>query len=83
MPNIVPVVRPFEEPAPPELASNALDLVTLMFNYHDFGHLGVDRARVNQAVYAALKPGGIYVVADHSGISVGTASDESSTTAPK
>ena len=65
--NIVPVVRPFENPAPPELASNAFDLVTLMFNYHDFGHMGVDRAQMNRAVFDALKPGGLYIVADHSG----------------
>jgi len=65
--NIVPVGRPFEDPAPPEVAANALDLVTLMFNYHDLGYLGVDRARMNRAAFAALKPGGMYVVADHSG----------------
>ncbi len=65
--NIVAVVRPFEDPAPPELASNGLDLVTLMFNYHDFGHMGVNRAAVNRAVFAALKPGGLYVIADHAG----------------
>ena len=76
--NIVPVVRPFEEPAPPEVASNALDLVTLMFNYHDFGHFGVDRARMNRAVYAALKPGGLYVIADHAG-RAGTSISESGT----
>src|SRR5882672_6642580 len=45
--NIVPVVRPFENPAPPELASNGFDLVTLMFNYHDFGFMGVDRDQMN------------------------------------
>lgn len=65
--NIIAVVRPFEDPAPPEVAANSLDLVTLMFNYHDLGYLGVDRARMNGATFAALKPGGIYVVADHSG----------------
>ena len=65
--NIVAIVRPFENPVPSELASNALDLVTLMFNYHDLGHMGVDRAQMNRAVFAALKPGGVYVVADHSG----------------
>ena len=65
--SIVPVVRPFEDPAPPEVAANALDLVTLMFNYHDLGYLGVDRSRMNRAAFAALKPGGMYVVADHSG----------------
>jgi len=65
--HMIPAVRPFEDPAPPEVANGGLDLVTLMFNYHDFGHLGVDRARMNQAIFKALKPGGIYVIADHSG----------------
>ena len=65
--NMVPVVQPFENPAPPEMKSNALDLVTLMFNYHDFGFMGVDRAAMNRAVFTALKPGGLYIVADHSG----------------
>ncbi|MDB5894490.1 MAG: putative methyltransferase [Rhodoferax sp.] len=76
--NIVAVVRPFESPVPPELASNGLDLVTLMFNYHDFGHMGVDRAAVNRAVFAALKPGGLYVIADHAG-RAGTGISESGT----
>jgi len=65
--NIVAIVQPFEAPVPPELAAGGLDLVTLMFNYHDLGHMGVDRARMNQAVFAALKPGGLYIIADHSG----------------
>lgn len=60
------VLRPFEDPVPPELAGR-LDVVTLMFNYHDFGHAGVDRAATNRAVFRALKPGGIFVLADHSG----------------
>jgi predicted methyltransferase len=62
---ITAVVRPFEDPIPPELAD--FDLVTLMFNYHDLGHLGVDRAAMNRAVFQALKKGGFYVIADHSG----------------
>ena len=65
--NIVPVVRRFEEPVPPEAANGALDLVTLMFNYHDLGHMGVDRARMNHAIFNALRRGGSYVIADHSG----------------
>jgi predicted methyltransferase len=60
------VERPFDDPVPPE-AEGKLDLVTLMFNYHDFGHLGVDRARTNAAIFRALKPGGMYVIADHAG----------------
>ena len=68
--NIVVVVQPFEDAVPDERAASGLDLVTLMFNYHDLGHMGVDRARMNRAAFAAfaaLKPGGLYVIADHSG----------------
>src|SRR5262249_3987196 len=64
---IVAVSRPFADPFPPELAAERIDLVTLMFNYHDLGHLGVDRAAMNSAVFRALKPGRLYVIADHSG----------------
>jgi predicted methyltransferase len=76
--NIVAVVQPFENPVPAERAVNGLDLATLMFNYHDLGHLGVDRARLNAAVFAALKPGGAYVIADHAG-RAGTGISESGT----
>jgi predicted deacetylase len=55
-----------------------IDLVTLMFNYHDLGHLGVDRATMNKAVFRALKSGGLYVIADHSG-RPGTGISESGT----
>jgi predicted methyltransferase len=76
--NVVSVVQPFESPAPAEVAAGGLDLVTLMFNYHDLGHLGVDRARLNAAIFAALKPGGAYVIADHAG-RTGTGISESGT----
>ncbi|WP_199236585.1 class I SAM-dependent methyltransferase [Ramlibacter sp. WS9] len=76
--NITAVQRPFEDPVPPEVAAGALDLVTLMFNYHDFGHMGVDRTRTNAALFKALKRGGIYVIADHSG-RPGTGISESGT----
>jgi predicted methyltransferase len=75
---VVAVVRPFEDPVPPELATEHVDLVTLMFNYHDLGFLGVDRAAMNRAVFRALKPGGLYVIADHAG-RPGTAISESGT----
>jgi predicted methyltransferase len=64
MKNVVAVTREFEDPAPPEARN--LDLVTFNFNYHDTVWLGTDRARMNRAVFAALKPGGHYIVADHS-----------------
>ena len=64
MKNVVYVLREFEDPAPPEARN--LDLVTFNFNYHDTVWLGTDRARMNRAVFEALKRGGIYIVADHS-----------------
>jgi len=76
--NIIAVVRPFDDPVPSAVASNALDLVTFMFNYHDLGHMDVDRAKMNKAVFAALKPGGMYVIADHAG-RPGTGISESDT----
>ncbi len=64
---IIPVSRPFADPFPPDIADAKIDLVTLMFNYHDLGHMGVDRAAMNAATFRALKPGGMYVIADHAG----------------
>jgi predicted methyltransferase len=64
MRNSTALARPYEDPAPAE--AGAFDMVTIFFAYHDTTHLGVDRARMNKAVFAALKPGGFYVIADHS-----------------
>jgi predicted methyltransferase len=75
---ITAVERRFDDPVPPELADGKLDLVTLMFNYHDFGFMGVDRAKMNAALFRALKRGGAYVIADHSG-RPGTGISESGT----
>lgn len=75
---IAAISRPFDDPLPPELATERFDLATLMFNYHDLGHLGVDRASMNKAVFRALKPGGVYVIADHAG-RPGTGISESGT----
>jgi len=76
--NIVVFAQPLDTPVPAAVAANGLDLVTLMFNYHDLGAAGVDRARMNAAIFAALKPGASYVVADHSG-RAGTGITESAT----
>jgi len=63
--NFIVAKRPFDDPAPPE--AGPLDLVTLVLNYHDISYLPVDRALMNQRLYSALKPGGHYVIVDHSG----------------
>jgi predicted methyltransferase len=35
-------------------------------NYHDFHNIqGLDVATINHAIFAALKPGGIYFILDH------------------
>jgi predicted methyltransferase len=49
---------------PPDVRN--LDLITFNFNYHDTAYMGVDRAKMNRAVFDALKRGGVYIVADHS-----------------
>ena len=62
--NIVSVVRPFEDPAPPSM--HDFDLVTFFYAYHDITYLGVDRVKMNKAFYDALKPGGELVLGDYS-----------------
>jgi len=62
--NIVPVIRPFEDPVPNDLPK--LDLITIIFNYHDIAYMPVDRTKMNQRLFNALKPGGHLVVFDHS-----------------
>jgi len=63
--NLVLVTRPFDDLVPEDAPK--LDLVTLVLNYHDISYLPVDRARMNARIFAALKPGGRYVIVDHSG----------------
>ncbi len=46
-----------------DLGVGDVDMVFTFRNYHNFGAEG--RAAMNQAVYDALKPGGIYAVVDH------------------
>lgn len=65
--NLTLAVQPFESPLPANVPNGSIDLVTFMFVYHDLGWVGSDRTRVNRAVFDALKPGGYYIVADHSG----------------
>ena len=60
-------VLSFDNPVAAEISPGSLDAVTFFFGYHDIGGPGNDRARMNRAIFDALKPGGVYVIIDHSG----------------
>jgi predicted methyltransferase len=64
MKNVVHVVRDFDDPIPPDVSG--LDMITFFFAYHDISYMQVDRATMNKKMFAALKPGGFLIVADHS-----------------
>jgi predicted methyltransferase len=64
MKNVVHVVRNYDDPIPPDVSG--LDLITFFFAYHDITYMPVDRAEMNRKMFAALKPGGFLVIADHS-----------------
>jgi predicted methyltransferase len=64
MKSVVHVVRNFDDPIPPDVSG--LDLITLFFAYHDITYMEVDRSAMNAKMFAALKPGGFLVIADHS-----------------
>jgi predicted methyltransferase len=64
MQGVVRADVPFEDPVPP--AARDLDLAVMNVIYHDVVNMPVDRARMNKAIFDALRPGGAYVVIDSS-----------------
>jgi predicted methyltransferase len=64
MKNVVVLARKFDDPLPADVKD--LDLITLFFFYHDISYMDVDRPTMNKKLFAALKPGGFLVIADHS-----------------
>jgi predicted methyltransferase len=64
MKNVVHVIRDFDDPIPPEIGQ--FDLITFFFAYHDVTYMPVDRTVMNKKMFAALKPGGFLIIADHS-----------------
>lgn len=63
MKNVVRADREFDDPLPPD--AKDLDAVFVVLFYHDLYWMKVDRAKMNKAVFNALKPGGIYAIVDH------------------
>jgi predicted methyltransferase len=67
MSNVVELSRPFDKPDDIlPVPSESLDAVIIDMNYHDLVGRGYDRAKINGAVFRALKPGGVYGVIDNS-----------------
>ena len=61
--NITHVVAPTEDFAAE--IEEPVDAVFMVLFYHDTYFDGTDRAAMNQAIYDALRPGGVYIVIDH------------------
>lgn len=65
MANVTRLDREVDAPFPDDVRD--LDTVVNVLFYHDTYWMEADRAAMNRAIFAALKPGGIYVIVDHSG----------------
>ena len=63
-PELANVVRLDHDLETPHLPSN-LDAVMIVLFYHDTFWQEVDRKKMNDAIFKALKPGGIFGVIDH------------------
>ncbi len=75
-PNFQILARPFDDLFPSELPR--VDGATLILSYHDIVNTSTDRAKMNQAIFNALKPGGFLVVMDHAA-KAGTGLNDTST----
>jgi len=64
MGNVVRLDGEFADALPPDVKN--LDAVLIVLFYHDTVWQAVDRERMNRMVFAALKPGGVYGIIDHS-----------------
>ena len=63
MKGVIGLERPIDDPLPAE--ADRLDAVITILNYHDTVWMKADRAKMNKAVFDALKPGGVYGIVDH------------------
>ena len=64
MANTTHVMRSWDDPLPP--GTQGLDAVYFVCAYHDVIAEHGDSSKLDRAVFAALKPGGVYVVIDNS-----------------
>lgn len=78
-PNAVMARTPYDALAYPE----PLDVVFTAQNYHDMALTAYafgDRARMNATAFAALKPGGVYIVIDHAAVEGSPVATDAETT---
>ena len=66
MQNVTTLMRGYEDPVPAEVKN--LDLVTFFYAYHDVTYMPVDRTKMDHALFEALKPGGILLIADYAAL---------------
>lgn len=60
-------VQPMHDPALAPGPANVVDVVWTSQNYHDLHNVpGLDLVAFNKALYASVRPGGVYIVLDHS-----------------
>ena len=64
--NVVRVDQEFDQPLPADVRD--LDLIINFLFYHDAYWMKVDVAAMNRAIFTALRPGGAYVIVDHSAL---------------
>jgi predicted methyltransferase len=64
MANVVRLDRVWDDPFPANVRD--LDAVLIVLLYHDTVWMKADRAQMNNKVFQALKPGGVYGIVDHS-----------------
>jgi predicted methyltransferase len=67
LPGVTFVERPFDDPV--RTGDGPLDLVVCVLIYHDLLYMPVDRARMNQRLFDALRPGGRFLIIDHAAAS--------------
>ncbi|MFI5316625.1 MAG: class I SAM-dependent methyltransferase [Myxococcota bacterium] len=64
--NVVPVHKALADADFVLAPAGSLDVVVINMNYHDLVLQKLDRGKVNAAVFAALRKGGVYGIVDHS-----------------
>ena len=66
MRTVTTLTRVYDDPVPAEVKN--LDLITFFYAYHDVTYMPVDRAKMDHALFEALKPGGYLVIADYAAL---------------